>query len=463
MKMKNTSRFTLDIAGKLYSSTISERSTTLYKLSVYLQEHVDEKVLQKAQDNLIGRFPYYHVVMKKGMFWHYLEQTAQQPAVEKETCYPCMSFRLQTDNDLLFKILYGEKKISVEFSHILTDGNGAMVFLLSLVAEYLKLQGVNIHNNKGLYTPDQKVNNGEIENSYRTYAKNNIPINIERHKAFKLPFEKIELGRYNVVIGTVPSKEFRRVSKNRGATVTEFASAILTHAIYEFMMEHNLRKKPIVVNVPVNLRRLYRSVSMKNFFVSVTPGIDPRMGAYTFEDILNEIACHLKRYLRKEHLDMHIKKRVQSEEHWLKFLPLFMKNWVMPLGRQIWGESNYTIGFSNMGRVVLPPEMEAHIEDIEAIPPPSKGLPINMAMIIFKDKMHITFGKSTDNTEIEGRFFTKLRELGIPFTLATNYGRAKNRLTEAGRQEDCSFSPSQSPAYRFPVHGSSNRLVYDTE
>ena len=45
------------------------------------------------------------------------------------------------------------------------------------------------------------------------------------------------------------------------------------------------RRKPVKVLLPVNLRTLFPSRSLRNFASYITPEIDPRTGDYTFSEI----------------------------------------------------------------------------------------------------------------------------------------------------------------------------------
>lgn len=53
------------------------------------------------------------------------------------------------------------------------------------------------------------------------------------------------------------------------------------------------RQKPIRVVVPVNLRRLFPSRTLRNFVHVIMPEIDPRMGDYEFSEILTSVKHQL--------------------------------------------------------------------------------------------------------------------------------------------------------------------------
>lgn len=49
------------------------------------------------------------------------------------------------------------------------------------------------------------------------------------------------------------------------------------------------RQKPVKVLIPVNLRKLFPSESLRNYVLYVTPGVDPKLGDYTFEEVLKTV------------------------------------------------------------------------------------------------------------------------------------------------------------------------------
>ncbi len=136
--------YRLDNAAKIYPSIVTSRTTTVFRISVTLTEFIDPHLLTKAANSLSERFPYYFVKIKSGLFWHYLEHNSAEISVMPETDDPCRMIVAKKNNHFLFRILYFKKRISLEVSHILTDGTGGIIFLNAIVNEYLSLTGIKI-------------------------------------------------------------------------------------------------------------------------------------------------------------------------------------------------------------------------------------------------------------------------------------------------------------------------------
>ena len=84
------------------------------------------------------------MVLRKGLFWFYLEHRDIRPIVKEEKKPPCSRLYVPDKKNLLFQVSYYEKRINFEVFHALTDGTGAMHFLQELVINYLK----KAHRNK---------------------------------------------------------------------------------------------------------------------------------------------------------------------------------------------------------------------------------------------------------------------------------------------------------------------------
>jgi len=418
--MSKQSWFKLDTAGKMYSSIKSSRATTLFRLSADLTELVEPDVLQEALNHVIERFPYFNVNMRRGVFWHYFDRCDHKPLIEEETYFPCMYMRIKKKGVNPFRVLYYKKKISVEFSHSITDGSGAAVFLKSLLYEYFKLKGIEA-SDEGIFKYGDEPEAGEFEDAFAKYYNEDIPVNLQRKKAFHFPFTKEKKGVYNVVIGIIPVPEILAKSKSYGVSLTEFLCAVYFDAIIELMERNTYKKHPIVLNVPVNVRQMYKTITLRNFFISVTPEIDPRLGKYSFEELLKYMHYFMKITVDEKYINQRIRGSVMSEKNlFFRMVPLFIKDLVMPIVYKVYGEGNYTTGLSNMGRVTMPKELEPYIERFEVYPPPSVGNTIKAAVVSYNDKLYITFGKLTDDRQVEEIFFTKLRQMGISIKVETN-------------------------------------------
>lgn len=123
-----------------------------------------------------------------------------------------------------------------------------------------------------------------------------------------------------------------------------------------------------------------------------------------------------EKYVRQQ-----IRQNVMSEKtFFLRVVPLFIKDMVMPFIYRTYGEGNYTTGFSNVGAIRMPRELESHIERFELYPPPSVGNTLKVTAVSYKENIYISFGSLTRDRRVEQIFFSKLRKMGIPIKIEAN-------------------------------------------
>ena len=136
----------LDNAAKLFPAASSKRDTRVFRFYCELKEDIQQEILQKAVDRTLEKYPIFLSVLRKGLFWHYLEQSNKRPVVREEYKEPCSSLYIRDKRDLLFEVTYYKKRINFEVFHVLTDGTGASEFVRELVKNYLYLA----HHEDGL-------------------------------------------------------------------------------------------------------------------------------------------------------------------------------------------------------------------------------------------------------------------------------------------------------------------------
>jgi hypothetical protein len=166
---------------------------------------------------------------------------------------------------------------------------------------------------------------------------------------------------------------------------------------------------------------MFSSITLRNFFISLSPDLDLSMGYYSREEIIEQIKGYMGLYMNKKHIYRYISRNIRNEKFIvLRVIPLWIKKIAMPIIYKLYGERGYTSGLSNLGLVRLPAEIEGLVDSIEVFPAPSSESRLKMVMISYKNQIALSFGKTSADTSIERLFFTKIRELGIPVKIETN-------------------------------------------
>jgi len=421
---KNRTWYRLDNAAILYPSIQSDRISTVFRMSATLTEPVDPSALQTALNKIIDRFPYYRVKLSKGLFWYYLEHNPKSPRVEKDVQYPCGRLSPVLNRNFLFRVRYYNRRIAVEFCHALTDGTGAVTFLKSLVFQYLKETGKNLTNKTGILTIDEEPDEEEFEDSYNRFYKPSLPLPETGEPAFHPKAKLVKKGIYYVITGIVPLKDIIAKAKEYNVSLTVFLTAVYMDAMQEIQNKYVTsprKKKPIAVSVPVNMRNIYPSKTMRNFSLFVIPKIDPRLGDYTFEEILKTVHYTMMTEINEKSISRQLSRNVGGQRNPIvRIIPLFIKRLFFPLLYRKLGENLYSGTISNLGLITVPDEMAKYIERIDFIPGPGPVNKTGCSVTGFKDKLYISFGRLTEEAELERIFFTKLVKMGIHVTVESN-------------------------------------------
>lgn len=399
----------LDNAAKLYPAIQNSKLTAVFRITAQLTERVKIKPFLKAVKLAEERFPYFKMRLKTGFFWYYLEHSQQPVTVIPDFDVPCRAFG---KNDLLLRILVKENRVHVEFSHILTDGSGAFYFLQNLLVIYfeiLQVEGVSSKLFIGL------LNDEEFEDAYNRYFKRvNIPPT-KLPKAFKLPLAK--RTDFNVLTAIVPIDSLSTISKSYGVSITHYLVAVHLHALQEIYFQQSSHKKNklLRIQVPIDLRRLFPSKTMRNFSLFVLPGIDMRLGHHSFQEIIKMVYHQMQLETDEKLIHKTMSRNVGGEKNaFVRGMPLFLKSWMLSRLYSV-GTDQFSGVLSNYGMANLPKEVEPYIQRFYFIPPPpNRHIRVSSGMIGFKKEVVISFGSITSSKELERRFFSFLLKEGIP-------------------------------------------------
>ncbi|MGC9374265.1 MAG: hypothetical protein ACP5DQ_04395 [Bacteroidales bacterium] len=417
--------YPLDNAAKIYPAIQSDELTNVYRIAVVLKDRVKIAHLINIIPTLEKRFPYYKVTLKKGFFWYYLEQTNTpiQLIVDKGT--PCRTFNQKRNEQLLFRILVIKNRISIEFSHILTDGGGAFRFFQYLLLQYFQQEGMDVRESLKEFAVNPEILHNEFVDSYQQYFKKEVPPNVKRPKSFHLPYPLKRKPRFDVLVGIIPIDEIKDIAKMKEVNITVYLIALYLYVlqdIHKTLPEYSSYKKNKIlrVQVPVNLRNIYSSKTMRNFSLFVMPEIDLRLGNYTFDEILKIVYHKIQLETDQKLINKIIARNVGGERKILvKGIPLFLKSLLLNYKYYSMGANQYSGVVTNLGNVKFPEAIQQKIDYfILTAPPPNKKLKINCGIIGFNNKLVLSFGNITISKEFERKFFNFLVQQGINVKLS---------------------------------------------
>jgi len=423
--MKRTLRWMkLDNAALIFPAARRRNWTNVFRLSVSFVDEIDAGILKKALDRAVKRCPSIAVRIRTGVFWYYLEEIPEAPEVLPEEITPLNRMPFRKIRRCAFRVLYYRNRMSVEFFHSVSDGNGALIFTKSLAAEYVRLRyGVEVAATDGVLDMNEAPKKSEMEDSFGHHA---APISASRKETNAYPLTGTrEPDRFlHVTTGILDAEAVRDMAKSYGATVTVFLSAVMMKAIYEMQNEavRNPRKRmPVKILIPVNLRKIFPSETLRNFASYITPEIDPRLGDYTFEEMISVIHHRLSLELNNKHLASKFAANVRDERSKiLRIMPLFVKNMAMKLVYNAVGERKSSICISNLGLVTLPEGMRPYVTRLDFVLGVQASSPCNCGILSYNGKLYVNFIRGIVESDLERHFFTELRKMGLHVFIESN-------------------------------------------
>lgn len=401
--------YKLENAAKIFPPSANKKDTKVFRFYVELKEYVDPKMLNKALKETLKEFPLFRSTLKKGFFWYYLEKSNLVPVVEEENKMPCEELK----DGLLFKVTYYKKRINIEVNHALTDGTGTLSFLQVLIKNYETYK----HNvSKDLIVDNVSIIDREVDSYVKYYKKVKLVQKKEDPFAYKIKGKIYPENGLKVIELVMATKDVLKLSKEKGRTITEYLTAILLKSVSE-TMSYKDKKKPVVIQVPVNLRNYFPSNTARNFFNVINISYKFDNEDESIENILDSVSIQFKNKLTKEELTKSMNSFANFEKIFLiRLIPIFIKDIVLKCIHHFLAYYK-TLSFSNIGIIKVPEELEKNINMFGVFTSTDS---ISSCMCSYKDKLVITFTSHFIDHEIEKNFVRFLTEENIEITVNTN-------------------------------------------
>lgn len=396
--------YRLDNAAKIFPPSKNKYDAKIFRFSVSLKDEIEPDILKKALELNILEYPIFRSVLKKGLFWYYLEESNIKVEIKEENMKPCTEF----DSSLLFQVTYYKKRINLEVDHALTDGTGTLTFLKSLVANYLDIKYKL--NNK------EVINGGSIkevkEDAFSKYKTKKIRGVLKSKKAYQIKDDKYVEENLKIIEGIISVSKVKGEAKKYNVTITEYLTGVLIKSI---MDTGDRRKRPIVITIPVNLRNYYPTYTVRNFFSAVN--ISYNDSSNDLENILKVVKFEFKKHLDKTNIENKMSNMAYLEDIFLiRLIPRFIKDIVLKIAYNI--TSKYqTMTLSNIGIISMPEIYSKYIDYFDVFISTSS---IQLCMCSYLDKMILSFTSQFVNSEIEKNFFRYLSSKNVDVLINTN-------------------------------------------
>ena len=409
--------YKVDNAAKIVPSTTKGADTRVFRITCVLKEEVDGPILQLALDRTVREFPYFNSILRKGLFWYYLDSSNIKAVSHEENKPPCSAIYFPGRRNLLYRVVYHGCRINLEMFHVLTDGTGAMEFLKAIVTNYLKIR---YDYDDDLVLPVRaSIRNKETDAFTKFYEKaSGKPQENKRapKRAYHLQGERDENLQVHLLEGTVSTSAFLKEARARHATIAIFATALYMEAIIKEMTQRE-KKLPVVLSVPVNLRNYFPSETTRNFFGVINVAFYPEHYDGNLQTIIDEVSASFDRQLKDDQVALTMQGYSKLEHNLaVKFVPCIIKDLVISMANDRI-QRGITGTVSNVGKVTMPDILVPHIDKFSCF---MAAPDAQICISSFGDKLVFGIASAFRTHNVMMNFFRSLTDMGIEVELATN-------------------------------------------
>jgi hypothetical protein len=402
--------YPLDNAAKVYPLSMKHGQMAVFRLSAYLDEPIIPELLQIALDTTIKRFPFFATTIKAGFFWHYIDSTKRRFNAEPESDLPCKPMNVSISGAQSFRVLYYQNRISVEFFHILTDGSGGLTFLKTLLAQYMKLQGIEVPSAMGVLNINDAPTTEEAENGFLKAEPSKKTSGFISKTALQMSGKLSSVKPVQILHFVMDAEKAKNVAKSKDATVTTFMLALIFLACKYATDDIKGR---LQIQVPVNMRKHYPSTTMRNFSMYCTIKL-PIEIVNSLDDILPEIKKQLTEGSSKENMNEMLNSTIKMVNSF-RFIPLFIKKPAAKVIYGVLGDAVLTTTLSNLGLVELPEGLNEHVTNMDFVLGTGITNRASCSMITVHNNLNLSITKLTADPSFENKISDLLKQFDIPF------------------------------------------------
>jgi len=369
-------RMKIDLAGHFSIAIIDKQRPDSFYITAHLKESLDPQALQTAVNDLVRRLPFLNGRFRSGFFWYFHEVLENPPQIVFAEDLPIFDDYYNTGDGHVLRVLYGKQHFTIQAIHSIVDGRGLSKLMRALLVRYFEVLGLTVEKGDIVDCSDP-YHTEEAEDAYQSHTdfkkiypaqeKTKSKLSVYHHKGSKRAPQR-------VVRKTFDLTKIKAASQAHKVTINEY---LLAHIFKAFAEERNSRgcKKPIVSAIPIDCRRFLPSKTFRNFIINGTITMPE---TEDFSDMVQQIRGQ---FAKINHAF------VQTEVNGLSkamkaasFLPLGGKKLILRGMGQL-DKLKRTTNFSNLGRVSLPQEVLARIENLEFVINTPAHMPYSFACI----------------------------------------------------------------------------------
>lgn len=413
MNTTNFREFPVDNASILFLSLIRPHHTNIFRFSARLRNRIQPEALQKAVNRIHYRFPSVVAGLRQD-FFHFRQVAAAVPPTVQPDPGLLIPMTPQEIRTCAFRVYYQDTTVSLEIFHALTDGSGAVVTLTALLTEYLHLVNeadVSTAANLPALIGEPQI--CETADDYLQLA--NVPPRQMPSRYAYQPARPVDADwQVRTSSLTVDTRLLLDAAHRHGVTLNTLLTTVLASSTMDLQVQEKGSRSllPVRIMVPVNLRKLIGSRTLRNFTHYTLPTMEAHHHGLSLKELCHVIAGQLQEQLSLEHLSAAVSNNVKMQRAWyFRMLPWCIKKTILRIGYRFFGESNSSVTLTNLGVVKLPEEVQAQVEDFQVFMTPRVRSPYGCTILSFGDRITLNMSRFCPEDTLGTLFFQKIGTL----------------------------------------------------
>lgn len=416
--MKKYRWMKVDTASIMFSSLSSKKWGRTFRMAVIMKDKVQPELVKKAASDLMPRYPSMHTCIKKGFFWNYQEGTELLPEIREEFSTQLLPITLRNDGRPDFRIVYYKNRLGLECAHYLGDGLGVDTYFTALLERYVELK----NNPDAPYCPDE-FDKEEITNAFNDYYQKGGDKDVEEEFHAHQIEGTIESGFLQLIFAMMDLDELHEKAKAKELTITEYLASVLILGTIHHASESIT--EPIVIAIPVNLRRFFPSKTVRNFTIQSRIDFFPEGRTdWSFDEVCNAVKGQLSKRLTVPELQKILNNFGSlANNEVIKYVPNFIKLPVVR-SRQEKSHGNNTTILTNTGSSELSPTLKNEIIRADGVNGDTSGygLITTCSALSCNGIFNLCFSACTHDVSWAKECIRIITELGIKVRIESTHG-----------------------------------------
>ena len=287
----------------------------------------------------------------------------------------------------------------------MTDGSGGMVFLKTLLSEYLRLKEISVPKEKGVLDVNGQIDEAELVNEFKKAEGESSFATFMDKKSLQLDGKRMKTNISRIIHFEMDTDKLHETARSYGATITAYMTALIFLAAEKCVSS---KKGIFNIQIPVNMRKFNGSKTLRNYsmYFNASMELDKLPEK---EELIKQIAAQIKER-GSEDMMKQMMKTTEKLIDTLSFVPLFLK---VPIMQNLYGYMSNSIiacTLSNLGVVELPRAMEKQIDKASFLLVPGAPNRASATLVSVCGTSVFTIIKNSDDPRFENELYKLLKE-----------------------------------------------------